>query len=165
MVNLANRIIQWLSETYRMYEHKYESFSMRCTAQIRYNCYLKNNIFNKYSDSIVYDQHRWDLPVGSRIVYIRTASALTRPITRALEEQQKWQTVSEIYINDAVNLSLFLYISVLAVLVVKEVADGIWPAVIRKAITFRITDSEHGSNVFLSLTVFLYEVLGIFPSW
>jgi len=69
------------------------------------------------------------------------------------------------YNNYAVNVSLFLYISVLAVLVVKEPTGGICLAVIRKVITFRITDSELGSNMFLSLTVFLSEVLVIFPSW
>ena len=73
--------------------------------------------------------------------------------------------MSEMYNNDAVNVSLFLYISVLAVLVVKDFAGRICPAVIRKSIIFRVTDSNLGSNTFLSLTVFLSEVLGIFPSW
>jgi len=49
-----------------MYKHKYESLSMRCTAQMRYNCYLKSNIFNIYNDFIVYDQYRWAVPIGSR---------------------------------------------------------------------------------------------------
>jgi hypothetical protein len=66
--------------------------------------------------------------------------------------------------NDAVNLALFLYISVPVVVVMKEVAGGICSAVIRDVITFRITDSELGSNMFLSLTVFFSELLGIFPS-
>jgi len=51
---------------YRMYEDKYESFSMRCTAQIKYNCHLKNKIFNDYNDFIVYVQYLWALPAGWR---------------------------------------------------------------------------------------------------